>query len=168
MDLNATDQQGLPSMETGQKNIDLCRQILRFCLHRGCMRNNLTSISWKMIANKCNCYCPVVAWIRLNTIITKYSARKASLYIVTTDTYQSIYASICMGTDCLHCMRASVSLDGSCMKMKTCEIVYYSYIMHNFIPPPRRSSHVQSDYTYTVTHIHPLPHLRVACPLSSV
>ena len=39
-------------------------------------------------------------------------------------------------------------------------------ICQDFLPLPMRGSHVKSDSTYTVTHIHSLVHLRGACALS--
>ena len=33
------------------------------------------------------------------------------------------------------------------------------YIYHDFLPTPRRGSHVKSDKTHTVIKIHPLTHI---------
>ena len=38
-------------------------------------------------------------------------------------------------------------------------------ICHDFLPTPRRSSHVKSDRTHTVTKIHPLAHILDTCAL---
>ena len=35
----------------------------------------------------------------------------------------------------------------------------FNIIYHNFLPPPRRGSHVKSDNTHTVIQIHPLVHI---------
>ena len=43
--------------------------------------------------------------------------------------------------------------------------LHYIIKYHGFLPPPRRVSHVKSDNTHTMIHIHPLAHILDICAL---
>ena len=51
-------------------------------------------------------------------------------------------------------------LSVNCGWFETIIIIY-----HDFLPPPRRGSHVKSDSTHTIINIHALAHIIDICPL---
>ena len=52
-----------------------------------------------------------------------------------------------------------------CSGEHSCMSSPFSIIYHNFLPAPRRGSHVKLDNTNTIINIHPLAHILDICAL---
>ena len=55
--------------------------------------------------------------------------------------------------------KQAIGYSNSQLSLRVKLILMWNQIYHDFLPPPRRGSHVKSDNTHTIDKIHPLAHI---------